>query len=180
MPQAVAHILLPLVLMSLIRDLLIKKNGRKHFPLHYVMIAGIAGIIPDLDIAAFWILHFFGFTINEIHRTFMHSIFIPIIFLLCAIIFSKSKVIILKKHQLKISIIFLMLAFGSFIHLLLDAIFAGYIFPFYPFSHYLLGLNLFGYLPEALEIIVAPSLDAGLMVIWLIYLEWKHRISDFI
>ncbi|MEK6850697.1 MAG: metal-dependent hydrolase [Nanoarchaeota archaeon] len=168
MPHAAAHIIVPLVLMSLIRDRLIKKKGRKHFPLHYVLIAGIAGLIPDIDIIAFWILHFFGFTIQEVHRTFMHSVFIPIILLFCAAIFSKNQMIMLKKHQLKVQIIFLMLAFGSLVHLLMDAILQGQIMPFYPFSNYPIGLNLFGYLPKALEVIAAPSLDAGLLIIYII------------
>ena len=73
-----------------------------------------------------------------------------------------------------------MIALGSFSHLILDAIFSGQIMPFYPFSYYSIGLNLFDYLPNALRIIAAPSLDAGLLIIWLIYIEWKHKISDFI
>jgi len=52
--------------------------------------------------------------------------------------------------------------------------------PLYPFSQFAIGVNLFGYLPLSLEAIAAPCLDAGLMVFYLIYLEMKHKISDFI
>ncbi len=180
MPQAVAHILIPLILLSLFRDYYIKRKGRKRFPLNYVFIAGISGIIPDLDVAAFWILNFFGYTYNEIHRTFMHSVFIPLIFVVLALLFVGKNMPWFGRHKLKLNIIFWMIALGSFSHLILDAIFSGQIMPFYPFSYYSIGLNLFDYLPNALRIIAAPSLDAGLLIIWLIYIEWKHKISDFI
>jgi membrane-bound metal-dependent hydrolase YbcI (DUF457 family) len=180
MPQAAAHILVPLILMSLIRDYWIRRKGKKSFPLHYVLIAGIAGIIPDLDVLAYWVLYFFDFTIQQVHRTFMHSMFLVIIFLILAIVTSHRNIPQLGRHKLKLSVIFWMIAFGTAVHLILDALLAGYIMPFYPFSEFAVGLNLFGYLPLSLEAIAAPCLDAGLIVFYLIYLEIKHKISDFI
>ena len=47
MPQAAAHILITIILIALIRDFYIRK--KKKFPLHYVLIAGLGGILPDLD-----------------------------------------------------------------------------------------------------------------------------------
>ncbi len=180
MPQAAAHILFPLIIMSLIRDYYIDKKNRKSFPLHYVLIAGIAGIIPDLDILAYWILYFFGFSINEIHRTFMHSIFVPIIFLILALATIRVKEFSFRRSKLRWSIIFVMLAFGSFLHLVLDSLLHGSIIPFYPLNSWVFGIDLFGLLPPGLEGLAAPCLDAGLIIIYLIYLELKHRISDFI
>jgi membrane-bound metal-dependent hydrolase YbcI (DUF457 family) len=178
MPQAAAHILVPLFILSLIRDFFKKKNGKK-FSLHYVLIGGIAGIIPDLDIVAFWVLAFFGYAIQEVHRTFMHTIFIPLIFIIMGFLFMLSNLKI-GRHKLKLSAIFFLLAFGSFFHLLLDAILAGSIMPFYPISYLSVGLDLFGLFPKSLEEIAAPSLDAGLLIIYIIYLELRHKISDFI
>lgn len=180
MPQAAAHILVPLIIMSLIRDFYIRRKGKKSFPLHYVLIAGISGIIPDLDVFAYWGLYFSGFTIEQVHRTFLHSIFIPLIFLVLAVITTHRNIPQLGRHKLKLSLIFLMIAFGTTIHLLLDALLAGYIMPLFPLSTIAIGLNLFGYLPLSLEAIAAPCLDAGLIVFYLIYLEVKHKISDFI
>lgn len=180
MPQAAAHIIIPLLLMSLVRDYFINRNGRKSFPLHYVLIAGISGIIPDLDVLAYWVLYFFGFAFSEVHRTFMHTLFVPIIFLLLSLATMKTKVKTLGKHKLKLNIIFLMMALGSFIHLVLDVIFQGSIMPLYPFSYIRVGLDLFGYLPTPLANIAAPSLDAGIIILYLIYLEWRHKISDFV
>ncbi len=147
MPQVITHILVPLILASLFRDYYIKRKNKKKFPLHYVLIAGISGVLPDLDVAVFWILYFFGFTFDSIHRTFMHTLFVPLIFVLLALITSKVKSKELGKHKLKLSIIFLMIAFGSFIHLLLDATFQGSIIPFYPLSNFSVGMDILGYLP---------------------------------
>jgi len=181
MPQAAAHILIPLISISIFRDYLIRKNKKwkKQFSLHYVLIVGIAGVIPDLDVLAFWVLNFFGFSYEAIHRTFMHTIFIPLIFLLLGILFIKSDYLV-GRHKLKLYLIFFMISLGCFFHLILDSIFQGYIIPLYPFFDYSIGLSLFSYLPKSLEMIAAPSLDSGLIIIWLIYIELKHKISDFI
>ncbi len=81
---------------------------------------------------------------------------------------------------MKLPIIFLMISLGTFIHLILDGTIAGFIRPLYPFYNFSLGLNLINYLPSALKQIALPSFDAGIFVIWLCWLEWKHKISDFI
>ena len=80
MPQAVSHVLIPVILLSLFRDYFIKDKSR--FPLHYVIIGGAAGLIPDIDMAVYYVLSFFGFTVQEIHRTFSHNIFVVILFIL--------------------------------------------------------------------------------------------------
>ena len=187
MPQAVTHILFPLILTSIFRDLFVSRNkseNKKKFSSHYVLVAGIGGLLPDLDVAAFWILHFFGFTFEAIHRTFAHSVFIPFIFLLLYIFLRNSdtnaRICNIGRHKLKLHLIFIAFAFGSFTHLLLDGTLSGVIAPFYPLSTQLIGLNLFGYFPDVLELLAAPTLDAALLIIWIIYLELKHKISDFI
>jgi membrane-bound metal-dependent hydrolase YbcI (DUF457 family) len=73
-----------------------------------------------------------------------------------------------------------MIALGTFIHLVLDITLAGGIRPLYPLLTIGYGLNLVGYLPEPLSKIAIPCLDAALLVLWLIYLEIKHKISDFV
>jgi len=49
MPQAVTHILAPILLVSIFRDFCLRKKDKKHFSLHYVLIAGLGGILPDID-----------------------------------------------------------------------------------------------------------------------------------
>ncbi len=179
MPQAVTHVLASAIVASIIRDKKEKKDKKK-FPLHYVLIAGIGGLLPDIDVIAFWGLYFLGFTNEEVHRSFTHTIFIPLLFLALYFIFAKIKIKELGRHKLRLNIIFLMFALGSFIHILLDATLAGKIMPFFPLSKYSFGLNLAGYLPLPLNEIAMPCLDAALLIVWIVYLEVKHKISDFI
>ena len=184
MPFAVTHILVPLILTALIRDFYIRKKGKKKFSLHYVLIAGIAGILPDIDLAALWILHFFGFAYEQIHKTFLHSLFIPIVFLILFLALKnanvKARICNIGKHNLKLSVIFLMILIGSLIHITLDSLFGEPINLLYPFTNLQIGINLVSYLPLELQGLAMPSLDAALLIIWLIYLELKHKISDFI
>lgn len=175
MPQAVTHILIAIIIADVIRDHVIK--DRKKFSLHYVLIAGIAGLLPDIDIALYWILHFFGYNLNEVHRTFTHTIFFPALFVILALVFWKSKKRI---YKLKPKIIFLMIALGTFIHLILDSLLSGGVKLFYPLSNFHIGLNLVGMLPYPLSDIALPCLDAALLVLWIIHEEIKHKISDFI
>jgi len=178
MPQAVTHILIPIILLSLFRDFIVK--DKKKFPLHYVLIGGIAGILPDLDLLAYYILGFFGFTLNELHRTFSHNLFFVLLFVLLGLLFIGTKNKELGKHHLKLGTIFFVIGFGAFIHLLLDALIVGEIVLFYPFSSYAIGLNLFRIFPDFWQGTLMASLDAGLLIVWLIYMEVKHKISDFI
>ncbi len=181
MPQAILHILVPLTLAALFKDIYERNHGRGTFPLHYVLIAGIAGIIPDLDVAVFFIVHLlFGLDFDAIHRTGAHTLFVPLAFCGLAIIFRKSHVKFLRTHHLKVPIVFYLLAFGSLIHMILDSIFGGTIMPLYPLSHFAIGFNLVGRLPEQIGRVFVPSLEAGLFVLWLIWLEVKHKVSDFI
>ena len=121
MPQAVTHVIIALIVASFIRDFYISRKQKKKFPLHYVLIAGVAGLMPDLDVIAYWVLYFFGFTLEEVHRTFTHTLFLPVLFLLLFWVTLSLKNKQLGKHHLTIHMIFLMLALGSFIHLVLDA-----------------------------------------------------------
>lgn len=178
MPQSATHIIVALIAGSLIRDYDLK--DKKKFPLHYVLFAGIGGLLPDIDVAVYWILHWFGFTLGEVHRTFTHTLFFPLLLVLIALISTKWKNKELGKHHLKIHVILLMLALGSFIHIALDATLAGEIRPFYPLSDFAVGNDVTNSMPEPLDRIFFPSLDAALIIIWLVYLEWKHKISDFI
>jgi len=180
MPQSVTHVLIAIILLSLFRDIFFKGKKREKFPLHYVLIGGIASLIPDLDILAFYVLNFFGFTLEQVHRTFSHNIFIILFFLLLGFLFMGFKNKELGRHHLKLSWVFFVISFGIFTHLVLDALIAGMIMPFYPISDLAIGLNLINLFPSAWKDSFIPALDAILLIFWLIYLEIKHRISDFI
>ena len=182
MPQAVTHILLPLILMSLIKDSYDKKHKEK-LSLHYILIAGLGGVLPDIDIPISVALRFLGFQDWWIHKTFTHSIFFPLLLLVLFIILrpvkAEARICNIGKHKLKLSTVFLMLAFGALMHLLLDTIAGDQSLLLYPFLVADFGFNLFSFIPLQPSLI-APLLDGILLVIWIIYLELKHKISDFI
>lgn len=178
MPYAATHLIIALIFGSLIRDYFVK--DKKKFPLHYVLILALASLLPDLDFLVYWVSYALGFSIPEVHRTFSHNLFVPAIFFLLSLVTLKLKNKSLGKHHLKIHTLFWIIGLGILIHLALDASIAGTVMPFYPISDYSLGNEITSNFPEPLDRIFWPCLDAALIVLWLVYLEWKHKISDFI
>lgn len=178
MPQAVTHFLVAAIVVNLIRDYLVK--DKKSFPLHLVLIGGLAGLLPDFDIAVFWVMGFFGFVSSEVHRTLSHTIWVPLLFFILSFVFWKNKSRSISKYRLTWSNVFFVLGVGCFIHILLDGIVVGSVIPFYPFIGLVVGLNLAGYLPLHIQSALTPSLDALLLMLWMIYIELKHKISNFI
>src|SRR3989344_7176076 len=166
MPYAVTHILVPIVLLSIFRDFYLKKKTKKKFPLHYVLIAGLGGVLPDIDILLSIILNFFGIKNWDIHRTFTHSIYFPIFLFVLFILFykidTKARICNLTRHKLKLSYIFLFISIGTIIHIFLD---------------YSFGTELYLYLirvfPLEIRRMILSILDGILLVIWIVYLELK-------
>ena len=163
MPHAVTHILIPLIMLELIRDYFIK--NKKKFPLYYVLIGGIVGLLPDIDIFLSW------FGLNIPHRMFTHSLIIPAAFLLIGLIANN-------RNKIKFKTLFLVSSFGIFTHLLIDVLTVGSIMPFYPFSQLAIGLNLASMLPISPETLI-PGIDAILLIAWLVHEEIRHKISSF-
>ena len=180
MPTAVTHILLPILLVALFRDFYIRKRDKRKFPLHYVLLAGLGGILPDIDFVLVWIYGFLGFSTDGIHRTITHSFIFPLVFLILFMALIKIKYPQLGRHKLTLSKISLMLFIGIVIHLSLDASLSGPLSIFYPFLDIGIGSNIFYLLPTSLQGLFFATLDGILLVLWLIYLEVKHKISDFI
>jgi len=167
--------LIPLILVELWRDYFVK--DKKRFPLHYVLIAGLAGLLPDIDVVIYWFLNGLGSVgLHEVHRTFTHSLFFPLIFLGLGFVFWRVKWGWLGRHKMELRCVFLIIAFGIFSHLFLDFLLCGFIMPFYPVSEWALGLNLFG---DALEGTLVSGLDAVILAAWLVHEELKHKISGF-
>jgi len=169
MPQAVTHVLIAIILVDLYRDYFIK--DKKKIPLSFVLLGGIAGLLPDIDIPVYWVLNnILGFNFPWIHRTITHSVFFPLAFVAIALVLHY-----IKKH--KASTIFGIISFGITIHLLLDMFLSGGIMPFYPLAGYTFTKGLFSSLDF-------PSfyagLDAIILIAWLWHEEVKHKIRDFI
>ena len=177
MPHAVTHVLVAIIVADIFRDY-IAKNKRK-FPLHYVLIAGIAGLLPDIDILVYWFMKLFlNMPVTEVHRTFTHTIFIPLAFIILGILTTNVKWKFLSKHKLKLNYVFYFIALGTLVHFVLDALLIGYVMPLYPFSTFSFGVNLLAI--PLFEGTILPAVDAIILVLWLIHLEMVHKISDFI
>ncbi|MBS3075207.1 metal-dependent hydrolase [Candidatus Pacearchaeota archaeon] len=179
MPYTLTHILAAIILIELFRAYVIKNN--KKFPRYYILIAMIGAILPDFDIGLYYILSFFGFGFLDVHKTFSHSIFIPLIlfiigFLIINYNIKNSK---LGKHHIKLFSIFFILGIGSLLHLILDGLFFPGIMPFYPFSNYYISFNILKTFPESIRNLILPTIDAVLIIIWIFWLEFKLKITDY-
>ena len=174
MPYAVAHTILTIVIADIYRDYIAKKR----FPMIYVFIAGIAGLMPDLDIPASWAFNLVFGTQYNFHRIYTHSLFYAIAFFFIAMIFLFSR-----KYKYKIlrwsapknafAMLFLALAFGWFMHIALDCALAadGYLnlIPSVPLS----------FCPHPFSNQALVGFDAIILVLWLIHEQWKHEIKDY-
>ncbi len=161
MPYAVTHALIPIILVDTVRDHVFKTK-RKFLPNRYVLFAGIAGMLPDIDLLF----------APSLHRTITHSIWFPLIFLF-GFLFSYT----LQKE--KLYKIFLMLFIGFSLHILMDAILLGSIIPLFPLDSTKIGLNLLAPI-VSLGPDVFPAIDAILLFIWLIHEELEHNISEYL
>lgn len=179
MPYATTHILVAIILIELFRSVFIKDN--KKFPRYYILIAAIGGMIPDLDIAAYYVLYFFGFTLEQVHRTFLHTIFVPLILLIIGfgILIFKIKSAEFGKRHITLHTTFFILSIMSFVHLALDLIFTGAIIPLYPFSNFAMDMNIVRFFPIGLQKLIEPTLDGLLLLFWIFWMEFKLKITDY-
>ncbi|MFH0867984.1 MAG: metal-dependent hydrolase [Candidatus Woesearchaeota archaeon] len=169
MPFAVTHVLSSIILVDFYRDYIAKH--KKYFTLHTLLIAGLAGLLPDIDIPLNWILNLFGAEL--LHRTITHTLWFALIFLIPGLILWHSR-----KH--KIAMYFFVTCFGVLMHLFLDYLFitdtGTGLMLLYPFSAAAFQLGL---LSTASNMMFA-SIDAIVLLAWLWHEEIKHKISDFI
>lgn len=174
MPFAAAHVLVPIIILELFRDYAMGGKIKKIITSKFVFLAGVAGLLPDLDMPLFSALELFGYKIETGvgHRLFFHNIWIPLSFLGFFVIMH----FIFKKE--KFGKVFLILSFGFSVHLILDAVIIGYIMPLFPLSTVEVGLNLSRFIPLNPTTIMA-SLDALLLLFWLWHEEMEHKIKDY-
>lgn len=179
MPLATTHILVAIILIELFREFVVKNNHK--FPRYYILIAALGGVIPDFDFAVYYVVSFFGFTFDQIHRTFLHSIFIPLILFLIGlfIFYTGIKNSEFGKRHIALHTTFFILAAGALLHLALDSVLSGYIQPFYPFSTMQFGLNIVQYLPANWQDSFPAVLDAILLLFWICWMEFKVKVRDY-
>ncbi|MBU0615017.1 MAG: metal-dependent hydrolase [Nanoarchaeota archaeon] len=174
MPLAVTHVLLTVILVGLYRDHVTRH--KRYFTLHTIFIAGIAGLISDIDIPIRIVAQLFNWQVYWLfqHGGITHTPLFALIFFIPAIILWKRK-----KH--KQSMYLFVITFGIMFHIFLDYFLGGgdyygimWLFPFSLIQYKIHLLDMFGLntLPE--------SMDALLLLGWLYYIEVKHKISNFI
>lgn len=173
MPLAVTHVLLTIILVDLYRDYVTKH--KKYFTLHTVFLAGLGGLLPDLDVPLNWMFSFIGYQTPLLqHGGITHTLFFGLLFLIPALILYARK-----KHV--ISIYFLVISFGIFFHIFLDWFLGGGgaagIMLLWPISIEGYALNLLRNIPLSHA---NMALDAIILLLWLYHEETKHKIRDFI
>ncbi|MFH1229698.1 MAG: metal-dependent hydrolase [Candidatus Aenigmatarchaeota archaeon] len=172
MPLAVTHVLLTIILVDLYRDYFAKH--KKYFTIHTLFIAGLGGILSDIDIPINWILGFFGYSSGLLnHGGITHTILFGLIFLIPAFMLFMRK-----KH--KESMYFFVISFGILFHLFLDVIVnEGYYMLLWPLTTQafsIMQLSDIGMVFNGIQ----PALDAIILLVWLYHEEIKHKIKDFI
>lgn len=177
MPHAVTHIIITMVIVSLIRHYIV---GKQNMKLYLVLVGGLGGILPDLDIPIYWVLRFLnGANLLDVHRGTTHTIYFLLIFIIIALVFQ-----FLVKHK-ELTKVFWILSLGIFLHLILDAVLSGYINPLY-FDFlgirfgidYPIGLNILDF-QGGLEDTLVPAFDGVVLILWLIHEYAKNNIKEF-
>jgi len=175
MGYAVTHVILAIVLIDLYRDYLAKKK----FSTWFVLIGGIAGLLPDLDVPLQWLATAVVGEAIVLHRIVTHSLFFVGVFLLLAIPFYLHRELEMNFFKWKIpfefvAIFFTVVAFGWFAHIALDCALAGdFNLTWFP------GYSL-GFCPHPFSNDALLGIDAIILLLWLIHEEWAKKIKDYI
>lgn len=170
MPLAVTHVLVSIIPVSLWRDYVTKH--KKYFPLLTVLVAGIAGLLPDIDVPISWLLGKLGLVTGLLaHRGITHTPLFGLIFLIPGLILWYNK-----KH--KWAVLCFVITFGILLHIALDVLVSSEIgsMLFWPLSNHNYSSH---FLPKTFAGTFYPSLDALLLLAWLVHEEVKHKIKDF-
>ncbi|MBI2665804.1 metal-dependent hydrolase [Candidatus Woesearchaeota archaeon] len=166
MALAVTHIILTIIVLDFFRHYVF---GKKAFPRYLLVIGGIAGLLPDIDIIMTWGYNFLTGRSVSLHGTFTHSLFWPILFLIVGVSFHYLK----QKNWSKICYV---TSVGLFFHIILDCLYGGYKTFFWPFSQNVISS---GFCPQWGIHSYAASIDAIILVLWLVHEELHQMVKDY-
>lgn len=164
MPYTTTHVLVSILLIELYIHFFVR--NKKIVPQYYILIAAIGGIIPDLE---------YMFQYPDLHAAFMHSLFVPLIFIVLGIVTFMRRGNFTTKYKLP----FIFFSFGvmSFVHIMLDVILKDGAMLLYPFSPTITSLHLFSLLPGD-YIANFIIFDSILLFLWIFWLEFKIHLSQ--
>ena len=167
MPYAVVHMLLPMMLLDFLRHKFLK--NKKSLPNRYILIVGLAGLLPDIDIPVSYL-----FSGLVAHRGITHTVWVSLLFLLVSAILQFAK-----KHDM--AKIFLMVSIGAGSHVALDILTAGSLQLFYPLSKAYFSVNLIPKIFPHIGVTFAYAvLDALLLFGWIATMILRRRVKDII
>jgi hypothetical protein len=158
MPLAGAHVVLTIGLLAFVRKFLkIKFNNR------LLLLGGALGLLPDLDIPIALAINFVFGTNFYFHKIYTHAFIIPLALFLIALVMKKTS---------KFSVIIFITALAWLTHLVLDCYLAlgqaPSILPAEP------GI---GVCRELLSLDMIMNLDAALIVLAVLYLAYKTKVT---
>ena len=164
MPYTTTHVLVSILLIELYIHFFVR--DKKNLPKYYILVAAIGGITPDLE----YVLQY-----PDMHAAFMHSLFVPLIFIVLGIVEVIGRGNFTKRY--KLPFIFFSFAVMSFVHIILDVVLKDGAMFFYPFSQVVTSLHLFSLLPGdyTANFIIFDSI---LLFLWIFWLEFKIGLSN--
>jgi membrane-bound metal-dependent hydrolase YbcI (DUF457 family) len=172
MPLAVTHVLSSILLVDFYRDFL--THHKKYIRLHTIFLAGLGGLLPDIDMVITFIFSLFAKETPMLlrHGGITHTPLFALLFLIPGIILWK------KKQHIK-AMNWFVIAFGIFLHIFLDFFLGGGmstgIMWFFPFSQTGVAIHLLSGIPSAFA-----ALDAIFLLVWLYVMDKKRRVKDYI
>ena len=169
MALAVTHIILTIALLDIFRHYVF---GLKKFPRYLLVVGGIAGLAPDLDVPLGWVLSLLTGTSVNIHGLFTHSLFFAVLFVIIGAVLQYYK-------NLKWARIFYVIAVGWTFHIFLDCLYGAdyglgslklFLWPLQILPTFCPSWNLYPY---------AHSTEAIILVLWLVHEEIHQKIKCY-
>ncbi|MBI4021167.1 MAG: metal-dependent hydrolase [Candidatus Aenigmarchaeota archaeon] len=166
MPFAVTHILFPIIVLDEL-----KKHWsalKRRLTMHTLLVAGVAGLLPDADILVELVFAAGGATL-DIHRLYTHTFVIPLVIAGVALAFKGRRRWLL-----------LAAAFGWATHVTLDLLVGGEVSHFFPFAGPAeIGLLVNASMPLEMRTAILAGLDAAVFLVWLWHEEKYKKLKDF-
>ena len=169
MALAVTHILIPIVVLSLFR--FYYKRWQKKITIHEILVAGIFGLLPDIDFPIDIIFS------TDVHRIFTHTFIIPLALVIIGFFLLKNPQG--KQKGTHWQTLAFVGAFGWVFHIILDFLTVGTITPLWPLSSMAAGLHLLESMSLETTMSYLASLDAIILLGWLWHEDAKHKIIEY-
>lgn len=162
MPFAVTHALVPVILLDFLRGKVgwLKNNATKK----RLVLCGVFGVMPDIDVLITIIVNLVYSANVDLHRTFTHMLFAPLLVFLAA----------LPAKKWRASILFA--CFGWLSHILLDFFVVGKVPLLYPLILAPIGFN---FLTEGIRSYVHSAIFIGLDIAVLLFWVWYKKLFFF-